>query len=149
MGGLRIGILLCDWAAQWLEQLHLAGVPGADYILPAPTSDLTDFKAKPATYSDISAGMRAALMATGLPAKVAVQYTPQSWRHIYPTIGRQLQLPEAWLDDMGHWEAGSGMPRRYDAMACVSELAAKSSIILLWLPGGLLSPKVARQSLRR
>ena len=68
-------------------------------------------------------------MLHGLPAEEALKYTPQSWRHLYPTMGRQLQLPDEQLNEIGHWSAKSGMPRHYDSTACVSELAAKASVL--------------------
>ena len=45
-----------------------------------------------------------------------------------PTMARQLRLPEHEQVKIGHWATGSGMPRRYDSAACVTELGAKFSI---------------------
>jgi len=126
---LRQGVAGTDWGAHWLTQLTKAGLPGPDFLLKAPSLDLRSFKASVATYSDVSAVMRALLMLSGSDAAEALAFTPHSWRHIYPTMGRQLQVPDAQLEDVGHWKANSGMPRRYDSAACVTELAVKSSIL--------------------
>ena len=37
-------------------------------------------------------------------------------------------MPEHEQVEMGHWATGSGMPRRYDSAACVTELVAKSVV---------------------
>ena len=94
-----------------------------------PTPDLKAFTTRPASYWHVSAMMRSILLSTGMSANEALGFTPHSWRHLYPTLARQLQMPAALLEDIGHWRTGSSMPRAYDAEACVSELAAKTSVM--------------------
>ena len=125
---LRVGISARDWGAEWLAVLAEVDLPAKDFILKAPTPDLRGLTERIASYDNVACVMRAILMMTGMSAGEAVRYTPHSWRHLYPTLGRQLNLPESQLNEVGHWAPGSGMPRRYDAAACVSELAAKASI---------------------
>jgi len=126
---LRHGLAATDWGAHWLSQLAEANLPGPDYLLVAPSLDLRGFRPSIAKYNDVANVMRALLMLSGHTAQEALTFTPHSWRHVYPTLGRQLQVPDEKLDEVGHWNPKSGMPRRYDSAACVSELAAKSSIL--------------------
>ena len=37
-----------------------------------------------------------------LPTANALAYTPHSWRHLYPTLGRQLQLCDDQLSEVGN-----------------------------------------------
>ena len=127
---LGIGFSGNDWVAEWLSCLARADLPGADFVLLTPSADLSSFKGKIAKYDHFSNMMRVLLSTPPNPMdpRSAMQYTPHSWRHLYPTVGRQLQLPDATLDEVGHWECGSEMPKMYDSTACVSELLGKSRI---------------------
>ena len=55
-------------------------------------------------------------------------FSCHSWRHLFPTAGRQLRLGNETLNDMGHWAPKSGMPQRYDSAVCVSELTGKATV---------------------
>ena len=127
---LRHGFTGAHWAAAWSADLERAGLPGHDFVLRAPGPNFASFRPAIARYEHFCSAMRVLLSLPPIsvaPAD-ALQLTPHSWRHLYPTAGRQLEVPEAQLDDIGHWATGSGMPRAYDSAACVSELIAKSKI---------------------
>ena len=126
---LRVGVTGQDWGSEWISHLRSAGLPGKDFIVQSPSPSWTHFKNKPASYNDVASAMRALLLIKDMPATEALCFTPHSWRHVYPTLGRQLQLSDEQMTDVGHWTVRSGMPRRYDAAACVTELAAKSFIL--------------------
>ena len=90
---LRVGASKRDWAKAWMDDLALAGLPAQDFIVCAPTPNLKTFTTWPASYWHISALMRAILLSTGMPVEKALNFTPHSWRHLYPTMARQLQMP--------------------------------------------------------
>lgn len=84
--------------------------------------------------------MRYLLTLFGLDTKDALRFTLHSWRHLFPTAARQLGLPENEQVEMGHWATGSAMPRRYDSMACVTELLAKSKVTNALSKGWTIAP---------
>ena len=58
-----------------------------------------------------------------------MQYSCHSWRHLYPTAGKQLDLAADDIDTMGRWQQGAGMSALYDSRACVSELIQKDKVM--------------------
>ena len=72
--------------------------------------------------------LRTLLLHSGFTAAEAMTFSCHSWRHLFPTAGRQLRLSNETLNDMGHWAPNSGMPQRYDSAACVSELTGKATV---------------------
>ena len=68
------------------------------------------------------------LLHSGFTASEAMTISCHSWRHLFPTAGRQQRLSNETLNDMGHWAPNSGMPQRYDSAACVSALTKKASV---------------------
>ena len=125
---LRIGISGRDWAFKWLEVLTYHGLPGKDFVILAPSHDLKSFKDAVAKFYHCQSMLRTLLLHSGFTASEAMTYSYHSWRHLFPTAGRQLQLSNATLNDMGHWAPNSGMPQRYDSAACVSELTGKATV---------------------
>ena len=125
---LRCGLTNRDWAGRWVKALSKAGLPGEDFILYGISLDFTTLRPRVSSYSDGVNAMRMLLVSSGMEAKVALTFTLHSWRHLFPAAARQLRLPEHGQVEMGHWATGSSMPRRYDSMACVTELVAKSKI---------------------
>lgn len=125
---LRIGFSKTDWASSWVEVLSDAGLPGDDYVLRAVSRDASRFTRRIAGYNDGVCMMRTLLILSGMEADAAIKLTLHSWRHLMPTMARQLRLPENEQVEIGHWGTGSSMPRHYDSTACVTELSAKASI---------------------
>jgi hypothetical protein len=125
---LRKGFLGTDWAGSWVDALSEAGLPGRDFVLTAASYDMQTFTRRIARYNDGVGLMRALLILSGMEADVSLRFTLHSWRHLMPTMARQLRPPEHEQVEIGHWSTGSGMPRRYDSAACVTELGAKLSI---------------------
>ena len=79
---------------------------------------------------------RALLMLGGMEADTALEFTLHSWRHPLPTAARQVRLAESEPVEIGHWCAGSAMPRKCDSAACVAELTAKAAILGIITGGG-------------
>ena len=125
---LRNGLNGDDWAGRWVVQLSEAGLPGEDFVLWGLSRDLSAFRPRVASYSDGVNAMRYLLAHSGMPPRETLLFTLHSWRHLFPTAARQLSLPEDEQVEMGHWATGSSMPRRYDSMACVTELLAKKKV---------------------
>ena len=99
---LRVGLSPVDWGKAWLAALNSSGLPGADYVISAPTSSWDAFKPRPADFYDAQAAMRALLVHGGMSQAEAMSFSCHSWRHLYPTAGRQL--------DLGPKEAGECGP---------------------------------------
>ena len=125
---LRIGVSGRDWAVKWLEVLSHHGVPGKDFVILAPSHDLKSFKDLVANFYQCQSMLRTLLLHSGFTASEAMMFSWHSWRHLFPTAGRQLRLSNETLNDMGHWAPNSGMPQRYDSAACVSELTWKATV---------------------
>ena len=125
---LRAGLTSADWAGTWLDELAAFDMPGPDFVVRSMSSDMCKFTNRVGTYTDGSHALRALLVFSGMPAQDALRFTLHSWRHLFPTAARQLRLPEHEQVELGHWSTGSGMPRRYDSAACVTELIAKSAV---------------------
>ena len=89
--------------------------------------------------------MRALLVLCGMPTAGALDCTPHSWRHLYLTLVRQLRLADDQLNVVGHWAEQSGMPRRHDTAACVSELAAKAGVMDVVISGWKLVCRILSQ----
>ena len=113
---------------KWLEILSHHGLPGKDFVIVAPSHDLKSFKDLVANFYHCQSMLRTLLLHAGFTASEAMTFSSHSWRHLFPTAGRQLRLSNETLNDMGHWAPNSGMPQRYDSAACVSELTGKASV---------------------
>ena len=116
---LRIGVSGRDWAVKWLDVLSHHGLPGKDFVILAPSHDLKSFKDLVANFYHCQSMLRTLLLHSGFTASEAMTFSCHSWRHLFPTAGRQPRLSNETLNDMGHWAPNSGMPQRYDSAACV------------------------------
>ena len=125
---LRVGVSGRDWAFKWLEVLSRHDLPGKDFVILAPSHDLKSFKDLVANLYHSQSMLRTILLHSGFTASEAMTFSCHSWRHLFPTAGRQLRLRNETLNDMGHWAPNSGMPQRYDSAACVSELTGKAPV---------------------
>ena len=72
--------------------------------------------------------MRALLVQGGMELSEAMSFSCHSWRHLYPTAGRQLDLDPEKIESIGHWAPSAGMAARYDSLACVAELVQKAKV---------------------
>ena len=125
---LRMGVSGRDWAVKWLEVLSYHGLPDKDFVILAPSHGLKSFKGAVANFYHCQSMLRTLLLHSGFTASEAMTFSCHSWRHLFPTAGRQLRLSNETLNDMGHWAPNSGMPQRYDSAACVSELTGKATV---------------------
>ena len=98
------------------------------FVILAPSHDLKSFKDLVANFYHCQSMLRTFLLHSGFTSSEAMTFSCHSWRHLFPTAGRQLQLSNETLKDMGHWAPNSGMPQRYDSAACVSELTGKATV---------------------
>ena len=57
-----------------------------------------------------------------------MSYSCRSWRHLFPTAGRQMEMTTDNINNMGHWAKGSSTSEVYDSTACVSELRQKARV---------------------
>ena len=132
---LRMGLNSDDWAGTWIDLMQSADMPGQDFVVYATSRDFCSFTSRIGAYSDGVNAMRALLIIAGMTPECALCFTLHSWRHLFPTAARQLRLPEHEQVEMGHWATGSGMPRRYDSAACVTELIAKTAVTSAFISG--------------
>ena len=107
---LRIGVSGRDWAVKWLEVLSHHGLPGKDFVILAPSHDLKSFKDLVANFYHCQSILRTLVLQSVFTASEAMTFSCHSWRHVFPTAGRQLRLSNETLNDMGHWAPNSGMP---------------------------------------
>ena len=129
-GALRSGFEKCDWAQGFVDALGAFGFPGPDYLIHSPRVDMLGFTKSPARWADAERGIHAALVDVGLPVDEAVKYTLHSFKHLFITAGRQLQIPEPAIDVMAGWtpKSASGMARVYDSVSVSAELLYKDFI---------------------
>ena len=104
------------------------GLLGKDFVILAPSHDLKSFKDLVSNFYHCQSMLRTFLLHSGFTSSEAMTFSCHSWRHLFPTAWRQLQLSNETLNDMGHWAPNSGMPQRYDSAACVSELTGKATV---------------------
>ena len=97
---LRIGVSGRDWALKWLEILSHHGLPGKDFVILAPSHDLKSFKDLVANFYHCQSMLRTFLLHSGFTSSEAMTFSCHSWRHLFPTAGRQLQLSNETLNDM-------------------------------------------------
>ena len=130
VAALRMGWSGREWAAEWLSVLSAANLPGSDFVMLAMSVDCAEFTNRIAGFQDAQMALRTLLQLPpiGLQAMESLTYSEHSFRHLYVTAGRQLDLRSEHLNEMGHWALNSTMPRVYDSMACTSELAAKAVV---------------------
>ena len=126
-GALRSGFENGDWAVGFVKALSEFGFPGEDYLLLAPRVDMMGFTKSPARWADAERGIHAALIDAGVPVDDAICYTLHSFKHLFVTAGRQLQIPEPAIDVMAGWtvKSASGMAAIYDSVSAASELLYK------------------------
>ena len=105
--------------------------PGVDFLLCAPNSTLTGFTKRPIDWSDATRALHAILRLSGVKLDVAVSYSLHSFKHVYPTVGRQLGLTDPQIDVMANWvsKSASAMPARYDSAVAVVELRYKAFVV--------------------
>ena len=113
----------------WISCLSSEGLPGKDFVMRAPNANWSGFKDRIADFYDAQAALRALLVISGMELREAMTYSCHSFRHLYPTAGKQLDLNADNIEAMGRWKPGGGMPELYDSRACVSELLQKSKVI--------------------
>ena len=99
------------------------------------------FTKSPARWADAERGIHAALVDCGLPVDDAISFTLHSFRHLFVTAGRQLQIPELAIDMMAGWavKGASGMASVYDSVSASSELAYKDFVHKSFQNGWALS----------
>ena len=81
----------------WLSELAKENLPGKDFVLRAPNHTKTAFQDRIADFYDAQAALRALLVAGGMPIQEAMKFSCHSWRHLYPTAGKQLDLTQTTL----------------------------------------------------
>ena len=140
-GALRLGLSKEDWAAPFVETLHEFGFPGKDYLITSPKVNMMGFTKTPARWADAQRGIHAALIDVGVPLDEAITYTLHSFKHLFVTAGRQLQIPEPAIDVMVGWtvKGASGMASIYDSVQASSELLYKDFIHKNFMHGWSLS----------
>ena len=126
---LRSGFAGSDWCSPWLAALKLSELPGIDFVSWLPTANLKDFLRSPALWADAQRALIALLLLGGVNHEEAVLYNTHSFRHIAPTIGLQLQVPEPVLNAMGNWAGPTPMVGKYNSSKNSHVLAAKLFII--------------------
>ena len=99
------------------------------------------FAQSPARRADAERGFHAALVDLGVHVGEAVSFTLHSFRHLFVTAGRQLQIPELAIDMMAGWavKGASGMASVYDSVSASSELAYKDFVHKSFQNGWALS----------
>ena len=125
---LRVGCTQRDWVEQWLHELNEHGLPGKDFVLLRPSMSATTFTMSVADYTDVNSAMRLLLQTHGFSVEDSLGWTLHSWRHLLPTMSRQLRHPNAETNEIGHWSLESGMAQRYDGALCCTELLLKADI---------------------
>ena len=79
-------------------------------------------------WSDACRAIHAALVCGGVDAEDAVRISMHSFKHLYPTMGRQLGLSDSQVASMGNWASGDPMPGVYDSVACSTSLVYKEHV---------------------
>ena len=125
---LRVGASGDDWGSRWLQELHVHGLPGPDYLILRPQRNAAGFLPAIAEYNDINSAMRLLLQEQGFSAEESLKWTLHSWRHWMPTCSRQLRHPDSETNECGHWSIASDMPRKYDQSLCCTELLIKNDV---------------------
>ena len=125
---LRTGFSGRDWGLALLDTLKDAGLPGEDFMAFRPSMDLKGFTNLPADWADCCRAVQAALVCGGVDASAAVSFSTHSFKHLYPTMGRQLGLSDPQISTMGSWKSGDPMPGVYDSVACAASLVYKEHI---------------------
>ena len=125
-----MGLNKKDWATGFVKALAEFGFPGEDYLIHSPRTDLLGFTARPAGWADAERGIHAALIEVGVPVDEAILYTPHSFKHLFVSAARQLQVPEPAIDVMAGWQvkSASGMASIYDNVAASPELIYKDHV---------------------
>ena len=128
---LRTGVTGFDWGGAWWTALAEACLPSEDFVMYKSDGCLQYFVPEPARFYHAQAAMR--LLLAGPPLSLdlveALTYSCHSWRHVYPTAGKQLLMSNEQVNAMGHWDTHSRMPLVYDSKACVTELVLKSQVM--------------------
>jgi len=131
----RRGISKTDWAAEWLEQLKLAGLPGSDFVLNGASTDGGKWLTRIAEHRDANAmyQMLLTLDPIGMSVEEASLHNFHGLKRLYPTMGIQLKAvgsitDERGIERLGHWSKNSDMPEAYNSESCVAELHTRSVI---------------------
>ena len=126
----RQGFLDMDWGAPWMAALSEASLPGLDFVLFGISDGLKKFRHSVADYKDMLHFVRISLQRPpfSLTEVEANTYTVHSFRHVYNTSMRQLNVRSDNIEDAGHWKRGSAMALTYDSAECVLELQTKEAV---------------------
>ena len=57
-----------------------------------------------------------------------MSFSMHSFRHLIPTMARQLRVPDSIVGIMGHWASRDPMPGHYDSADCCVELTWKAYV---------------------
>ena len=114
--------------------------PGSDFLVLRPSANLRDFCAKPAKWADACRAVQAALILSGSAPADAVAFRMHSFRHVYPTMVRQLLIPDSIVAIMSHWTSKDPMPGVYDCASANTELVYKSYVRDCYIDGWRLAP---------
>ena len=113
-------------------------MPGDGFIIKCPLSNLSGFKDRAASFSDMLHAMRFLFVVQlGMTPEEACSYSLHSWRHVVITAGRQLPQPlsKDQQNEVGHWVINSSMPQAYDAVASSVEMQAKRAVVEFFQDG--------------
>ena len=112
---LRRGFSGFDWCTLWLEALAASELPGADFVAWRPSALLKGFVRSIAKWGDAQWALVALLLLAGVDSDEVVLYSTHSFRHVAPTIGVQLRVPEPVLNAMGNWAGPTPMAGVYNS----------------------------------
>lgn len=130
------------WAETFVSELHLAGLPGADYLLRGVNDCATSWLDRVADVNDAERCFRLLLQLPpiSMHANDAVDYTWHGLRHTLVTFGTQLQVGERALEEFGNWKKGSNMPDVYNSITGARGLLNRQYVITCvrngWEPVG-------------
>ena len=128
-----------DWGGALLQTLEDAGLPGSDFMAFRPSMDLKSLTCIPADWADCCRAIQASLVIGGVSALDTVPFSTHSFKHLYPTMGRQLGLTDPHISTMGSWKSGDPMPGVYDSVACYASLVYKEHVRVNQVAGSELA----------
>ena len=86
-----------------------ASQPLISFLL-APSFDFTSCRQSIPNFYRVQSALRMLFLYSGMSADEAVTFSCHSWRHLFPTAGRQFGMDDSMNGEMGQWEVGSAMP---------------------------------------
>ena len=130
---LLVGFSCNEWGEEAWALLRTYGFPTASYFLAQFNKNYTGFLERAASYSNVLNAVRFYLVKVlYLTIEDACTYTLHSFRHLYPTMARQMILSNEEQTEIGHWtkpKCLSSMPDHYDAISSSVEITAKNKIV--------------------